>query len=352
MPFSTLVLTALAVAAATPLGLHPENPRVFQFRGKATVLVTSGEHYGAVLNLDFDFVPYLDELEARGFNLTRTFSGTYHEVPGSFRIQNNTLAPQPGRYQSPWRQRDGKFDLEQIDPAYLARLKSFLAEASRRGVIAEFVLFCPFYDESLWTVNPMNARNNVNNLGHCPREEVYTLKHPDLLRTQLEFVRRVVTELNAFDNLYYEICNEPYFGGVTLDWQRKVSEAIVAAEKDLPNKHLIAQNIANNSARVKDPDPNVSIFNFHYASPPDAVNENRGAAQTDRLRRDRLQGHRRRGLSPPGLAVSHGRRSRVQQPGLLLHARASRRRSQGRGPNSRRRRARPAAAAFSLEAAL
>jgi hypothetical protein len=87
-------------------------------------------------------------------------------------------------------------------------------------------------------------------------------------------VRRVVTELNAFDNLYYEICNEPYFGGVTLDWQKKVSEAIVAAEKDLPSKHLIAQNIANGSARVTDPDPRVSIFNFHYASPPDAVREN------------------------------------------------------------------------------
>ena len=51
------------------------------------MLVTSGEHYGAVLNLDFDFVPYLDELKARGFNLTRLFSGTYREVPGSFKIE-------------------------------------------------------------------------------------------------------------------------------------------------------------------------------------------------------------------------------------------------------------------------
>ena len=275
MPVPMFVLAALAIAASTPLRLHPENSHYFEFRGKATTLVTSGEHYGAVLNLDFDFVPYLDELQARGFNLTRTFSGSYQEIPGSFKIQDNTLAPKPGRYQSPWRMHDGKYDLDQIDPAYLERLKRFLTEASRRGVVVEFVLFCPFYEEDLWTVNPMNAKHNSNGLGNCPREEVYTLKHPDLLRRQLEFVRRVVTELNAFDNLYFEICNEPYFGGVTLDWQRKVSEAIVAAEKGLPNKHLIAQNIANGSARVKDPDPNVSIFNFHYASPPDAVNENR-----------------------------------------------------------------------------
>ncbi len=52
----------LAAAFSTPLALHPENPRYFLFRGKPTVLVTSGEHYGAVLNLDFDYVRYLDAL--------------------------------------------------------------------------------------------------------------------------------------------------------------------------------------------------------------------------------------------------------------------------------------------------
>jgi hypothetical protein len=31
-----------------PLALHPDNPRYFLFRGEPTVLVTSGEHYGAV----------------------------------------------------------------------------------------------------------------------------------------------------------------------------------------------------------------------------------------------------------------------------------------------------------------
>jgi hypothetical protein len=36
-------------------------------------------------------------------------------------------------------------------------------------------------------------------------------------------------------------------------------------------KHLIAQNIANKSAKITDPHPAVSIFNFHYATPPDTV---------------------------------------------------------------------------------
>jgi hypothetical protein len=48
----------------------------------------------------------------------------------------------------------------------------------------------------------------------------------------------------------------------------------VAAEKDLPNKHLISQNVANGSKKTEQPHPAVSIFNFHYASPPTAVAEN------------------------------------------------------------------------------
>ena len=76
-------------------------------------------------------------------------------------------------------------------------------------------LFCPFYEEVLWDANPMNARNNVNGVGKVPRDEVYTLKHADLTAIQEAVVRKIVTELNAFDNLYFEVCNEPYFGGVT-----------------------------------------------------------------------------------------------------------------------------------------
>ena len=33
-------------------------------------------------------------------------------------------------------------------------------------------------------------------------------------------------------------------------------------------------NIANGTAKVENPSPHVSIFNFHYATPPDAVAAN------------------------------------------------------------------------------
>jgi hypothetical protein len=83
-----------------------------------------------------------------------------------------------------------------------------------------------------------------------------------------------VAELAGVPNLTYEICNEPYFGGVTLEWQQRIAAVITQAESALPHRHLIAQNIANGSAEVADPNPSVSILNFHYASPPDAVRVN------------------------------------------------------------------------------
>ena len=84
--------------------MHPENPHYFLYEDKPTILITSGEHYGAVLNQDFNYVNYLEELSKDGLNLTRTFTGAYVEPEGAFKIERNTLAPLPGKFICPWRQ--------------------------------------------------------------------------------------------------------------------------------------------------------------------------------------------------------------------------------------------------------
>jgi len=277
-------MTAWA-AHADPISLHPENPHYFLFHGKPAVLISSGEHYGAVLNLDFDYVKYLDALAADGLNLTRTFSGAYVEPHGAFKIAENTLAPKAGRLICPWA-RSGqsgyanggnKFDLEKWDAAYFVRLKDFVTYAGKRGIVVEFTLFCPMYDESQWKLSPMNEANNVNGTGAIGRNDVYTLdKSGALLARQEALVRKIVTELRDAENLCYEICNEPYFGGVTMDWQHHIADIISHAEKDFPHKHLITQNIANGSQKIEKQHPAVSVFNFHYANPPEAVPLNYG----------------------------------------------------------------------------
>lgn len=288
--FSRLLCLGIALAVCIPtvqataqtvrpLALHPENPHYFLWRGKPTIIVTSGEHYGALLNLDFDYRRYFAELQRHGLNHTRLFSGVYREVPGSFGITDNPLAPRPGRYICPWARSDqpgyydggNRFDLNRWDSAYFARLTDLMSEASKEGIVVEFNLFCPFYNDELWKASPMNAANNINGVGRCPRTEVYTLKHPDLLDVQLRFVRKVVRELRDFDNLYCEVCNEPYFGGVSMDWQHRIIKTIVDEERKLGTRHLISMNIANGRKKVENPHPDVSILNFHYCVPPDTV---------------------------------------------------------------------------------
>jgi len=278
-------LAASACAATKPIALHPENPHYFLWRGQPTVLITSAEHYGAVLNLDFDYATYLMELEAKKLNNTRTFTGAYVEPSGAFNIASNTLAPHAGRFITPWARSDqpgyamggNKFDLTKWDENYFKRLRDFVKEAGQRRVVVEVNLFCPMYDEAQWKLSPQNAANNVNDVGTVARTNVYTLdKNGGLIAVQEAMTRKIVTELNTFDNVYYEICNEPYFGGVTMEWQHRIADVIVETEKSLPNQHLISQNIANGSTKITKPHPAVSIFNFHYASPPKAVAENYG----------------------------------------------------------------------------
>jgi hypothetical protein len=271
----TLFAAALAASMgqAQPLALHPENPHYFLYQGKAAVLVTSGEHYGAVLNARFDFKRYLAALEQDGLNHTRIFTGLYREVPGSFNIASNTLAPRQEDWLTPFlRLPGGKYDLAQWNPAYWARLRAFMTEAAARGIVVEVCLTTTHYNDTHWKLTPWHEANNVNGVGTgLTHTDPWTLKDPKLTGFLDAFLRKMAAELRDFSNLYFEICNEPYFGGPTAEWQRHVSAVVREADG---GRHLISQNVANHEQLIVNPDPNVSIFNFHYARPPRAVAQN------------------------------------------------------------------------------
>ncbi|MFO7612549.1 MAG: hypothetical protein R6W99_08740 [Clostridia bacterium] len=38
-----------------PIGIHPENKKIFEYKGRPVVLFCATEHYGAVMNRPFDF---------------------------------------------------------------------------------------------------------------------------------------------------------------------------------------------------------------------------------------------------------------------------------------------------------
>jgi hypothetical protein len=104
-------------------------------------------------------------------------------------------------------------------------------------------------------------------------KEVLSLRHQELLGEQVKMARKIVSELKDFDNLYYEICNEPYFGDTLAlrEWEVHMTGVVADAEKDFVNKHLISNNVQNFKKLVPEPRKHVSIYNFHYAEPPVTV---------------------------------------------------------------------------------
>lgn len=293
------------------LRLHPNNPRYFQWRGKATALITSAEHYGAVVNPDFDYRKYLKALAADGMNYTRIIPGSYVEKPGAFNIQRNTLAPDPGRLLAPWMRSitpgyaggGNKFDLDQWNPEFFTRLLDFVAEADRLGIVVEITLFCSVYNDLGWSVSPFNPANHVNGGTLKDWKKLHTLDNGGILARQEALTRKIVAELKGATNIFYELQNEPWAdhhtmgdsinpyllkergfpnaveitAPVSVEWQARVATWISEEEAALPRKHLIAQNISNFRLAVRESDvaPGVSILNFHYAY-PEAVTWNRG----------------------------------------------------------------------------
>ena len=295
----------LMQAIPQPISLHEVNPHYLKYQGEPILLITSAEHYGGVLNLDFDYVTYLDALYRDGMNYTRIFTGAYVENSESFGIEQNTLAPLKNRVITPWARSKvpgyfnggNKFDLSKWNKDYFTRLKGFLKKASDRGIIVEITFFSSIYRDDHWQFSPLHPNNNINNTDNIDRKYANTLQNGNHIRFQEEMVRKIVREVNDFDNVFFEIQNEPWadqpgvdfpvhisnekpldhWSGTatsasqpSFEWQKKIASFVVDEEKQLPKKHLIAQNYTNFRFPIPDVDPNISIINFHYAW-PDAV---------------------------------------------------------------------------------
>ena len=294
-----------------PVALCPENPHYLFYRGAPMLVVSSGEHYGAVLNPAFDYIRYLDCLEREGMNYTRIFTGgMYFELKWDFGISNNTLAPEEGTVITPWLRssvegnRNGgmKFDLDQWDEAYFTRLRDFVYEAEKRGILVEVTLFTSIYNEKTWGHSPVHPDNNINGTDIWDYKLVHTCQNGKLMYYQERLVRRIVKELNGFDNVIYEVQNEPWAdqtmscarpnlweasalenwqsridlaSTASLEWQSAIVAWIKEVESSLPKKHLIAQNYCNYLFPLSDVNSDVSILNFHYAW-PDAARLNYG----------------------------------------------------------------------------
>ncbi len=268
-----------------PIRLHPENPHYYLYGGKPTVLITSAEHYGAVVNGDFDDLAYLDALASYGLNYTRIYPGYLFEPQDKF-IRDNTLAPRPERLILPWARSaqpgytlgGNLFDLDTWDETYFRRLAAFLARAEERGVVVEICFFnCQYADT--WPLSPLYYRNNIQGVGTCDYNGAQTLDDPALAFRETEYVRQIVREANPFGNVILEICDEPTLFATPPEsagkWIAHMVEAILETERSLPNKHLIAQQVEGPLGGPCDfsAHPDVSVIVSQYVWEADGQQE-------------------------------------------------------------------------------
>ncbi len=238
-----------------PITLDPENPHYFMYHGKPLFLITSDQHYGAVTNIDFDYTTFLDTLAAYGMNFTRIYPGAYIEKDGEYMPDNN-LGARNGRQILPWVKTDVpgahevlggyKFDLDQWNDDYFKRLKDFISKARDRNIIVDIAFFNGMYPDR-WEYQAMYHTNNIQGVGNCVFNEVQTLKDSALVSRHIAYVKKITREVNEFDNVILDICDEPFQDGCQPElynpWISKMIDAIRSTENSFPVKHLIAQTI-------------------------------------------------------------------------------------------------------------
>ena len=236
--------------------IHPENPKVFEFRGKPIVLVCATEHYGSVMNRPFRFERYLADARDKAQTLTRMFT-LFRELQSPINPYS-TCKPESPDYISPFLRvgpepaldNQPKYDLEKWNCEFFERLHRFLSIAQDYGIVVEVVLFSNTYCDSVWALNPLNAKNNVNDVEEINFADYLSTRHPRLFDYQCAHACKIVQEVNQYDNIIFEICNEPGSenpvdpSAATVDqvndWQCAIAQLIRQTEASLANQHLIS----------------------------------------------------------------------------------------------------------------
>lgn len=166
--------------------------------------------------------------------------------------------------------------------------------AAANDIIVELTLFSSIYRDEHWAIAPQNPLNNMNMTEEISRFDAQTLENGPLYKYQESFVRKMVQELNEYDNFFFEIQNEPWSDHAvavynivnkeelkkndwtfkadfaderSMAWQEKLASVIAEEEDNLEQKHLIAQNYTNYKASIPEVSDHISIINFHYAWP-------------------------------------------------------------------------------------
>jgi len=110
-------------------------------------------------------------------------------------------------------------------------------------------------------------------VGRCDYQDAQTLKFSDLVQRETDYVRKITQEVNAYDNVILEICDEaPDIGSPPTPleeagpWVAHLAQAVTATESSLVKKHLVAVQVEGPVGGPLDlsASPNVSVIVTQY----------------------------------------------------------------------------------------
>ena len=230
--FAVLTLACVSARARSRPGkrieIYRPNPAYWQYNGKPVLLL------GGTKDDNLFQIPGLKE----HLDLLRSVGGNYVRNTMSSRDEGNVW---------PFKQVNGRYDLNQWNEEYWRRFESFLKLTRERDIIAQIEVWATFdYYRDIWQRNPFNPKNNINYTAketglpeqvnshptRCENNFFWSVPAERNKKTVLKFQRRFVDKMLSyslkFGNVLYCMDNET---SVTPEWGKNWSEYIKAKAK-------------------------------------------------------------------------------------------------------------------------
>ena len=306
-----VITSGLTTTPTAPLAIDATNKQYFYY-GDATVALVgvSGEYlphikqgpneatryctYGTATDTHDTYIKCVNELRSRGLNRIRMWLAINHSpgITEHYTAANPNPTPYPSEHPFPYDPQTRKWNLNvnQWDGTWLARVKDVIRFCQGKGVIVEVTLFDAFAGESSPAGNtgPWFSANNTPGVGFTQRKyfnsfetntgDIAGSPNAAAREVQYRFVDKIVAELNQFNNIYWEIANEPDLNGEAVgaplyNWHNAIAERIWQAEETITKQlgknrhHPIAANYASRAAinNAGLTTSRINIVNGHYA---------------------------------------------------------------------------------------
>ena len=309
LPVSGLIVLLGASIGFAQIEPYAQNPSYWQYNDRP-ILLFGGSDRDNIFQWASDgtkLTGHLDLLKSSGGNYIRCTMSSREYTPEGYRWD---LLPYP------FLKVDGKYDLTQWNDIYWKKLRTFLAETNRRGIIVQLEFWDRWNEcgDSRkaglgWYDSPWNPNNNSTyDWADSPllkpgRTDFYNAFHyaavkkdPVLLPLQQRFVAKVIDEVidNGNNHVLFQVDNESGIGDDTLEpdpyWARfarqyakskSVDDIFVCSSRRFhwptPCKTTTFQDWDNPEVRVSLVNP---AFNFSDISQNNGTS---GQAQYDNL---------------------------------------------------------------------